>query len=55
MVETDGVHDVSNETELEVKQRSLANRHLNGTIENTTAKANRDPPKNLVSFFSSNV
>lgn len=49
MVETDGIQDVSNETELTVKQRSHVNRHLNGTNgTNGTAKANRDPPKNLV-------
>lgn len=54
MVETDGIHDVSNETELTVKQRSLVNRQLNGTngtIENSISKANKDPPKNLVNFF----
>lgn len=55
MVETDGIHDVSNETELTaVKQRSLVNRHLNGTngtIDKKTVNANKDPPKNLVNFF----
>lgn len=49
MVETDGIQDVSNETEVPVKQRSLVNRHLNGT--NGIAKANKDPPKNLVILF----
>lgn len=50
MVETDGLHDVSNETELAVKQRSLANRQLNGSFENNAAKSNKDPPKNLVNY-----
>lgn len=51
MVETDGLNDAANETELEIKQRSLANRHLNGSLENkSTAKPNRDPPKNLVNY-----
>lgn len=48
MVETDGIHDASNETEVAVKTRSLASRHLNGTIENKDAIATKDPPKNLV-------